>query len=126
MGRRREISARKHLTDRKDRDQPPVPNSAYGPTKAVVNWLTARVHAEDDWLTTFAVHPGLVDTDLGSFGVHWLIHESGLEFIRGLNLDKSMIGVDQSCDGIVEVISGSARDKYGGRLVSYAGEIIDW
>ncbi|KIW24334.1 uncharacterized protein PV07_10055 [Cladophialophora immunda] len=108
------------------KDQPPVPNSAYGPTKAVVNWLTVRIHAEDDWLTTVAVHPGLVDTDLGSSGIRWLIHESGYEFIKGFDLEKSMISVGQSCDGIVKVISESVRDKHGGKLVSYTGEIIDW
>jgi hypothetical protein len=92
----------------------------------VVNWLTVRIHSEDDWLITVAVHPGLVDTKLGATGIHWLIHESGLEFIKGLNLEKSMISVDKSCDGIVKVVSEFVRDTHGGRLVSYAGEIIDW
>ncbi|KAJ9603771.1 hypothetical protein H2200_011957 [Cladophialophora chaetospira] len=108
------------------KDQPPVPNSAYGPTKAVVNWLTVRIHAEEEWLTTFTVHPGLVDTDLGSTGVRWLTQESGLESIKNFDMEKMMISVDQSCDGIVKVASEFGRDKYGGKLVSYEGEIIDW
>lgn len=91
-----------------------------------MNWLTVRIHDEDNWLITVAVHPGLVDTDLGSTGIHWLNHESGLEFIRGFNLEKSMISVDMSCDGIVKVVSEAVREKQGGRLVSYNGEIIDW
>lgn len=91
-----------------------------------MNWLTVRIHAEDDWLTTSVIHPGLVDTNLGSTGIRWLIHESGLESIKGLNLEKFMISVDQSCDGIVRVISEVVRDKHGGKLVSYAGEIVDW
>lgn len=38
--------------------QPPVPNAAYGASKATVHWLTRRVHAEEEWLTSFVMHPG--------------------------------------------------------------------
>lgn len=92
----------------------------------MVNWLTVRIHGEDEWLTTVAIHPGLVDTNLGSTGIHWLNNESGLEFIKRLHLEKFMISVNESCDGIVKVVSELARNKQGGRLVSYAGEIVDW
>ncbi len=38
----------------------PVPNAAYGPSKAGLNWITIKIHLEnkDLGLTTFAMHPG--------------------------------------------------------------------
>lgn len=38
--------------------QPPVPNAAYGASKAMVHWHTRRIHAEEEWLTSFVLHPG--------------------------------------------------------------------
>ncbi|KAI0835407.1 NAD(P)-binding protein [Hypoxylon sp. FL0890] len=58
-------------------DQPPVPNAAYGPSKAAVNWLTIPINAEDDWLNAFVLCPGWVSTELGDAGA------------RGLGLEKA-------------------------------------
>lgn len=91
-----------------------------------MNWLTARIHAEDDWLTTVAVHPGLVSTDLGSIGTRGVAREDGLEFMKLANLEKMMISVDECCDGLFKVISECARDTHGGKLISHIGEVVDW
>ncbi|KAK3214455.1 hypothetical protein GRF29_19g258856 [Pseudopithomyces chartarum] len=39
-------------------DQPPIPNSAYGPSKAAAHWFIIRMHAEDSWLNAFVMDPG--------------------------------------------------------------------
>ena len=41
-------------------DRAPVPNSAYGPSKAALNWITMKIHLEnkDLGLCAFAMHPG--------------------------------------------------------------------
>lgn len=39
-------------------EQPPVPNAAYGPSKAAVHWITKRINVEEDALTAFVIHPG--------------------------------------------------------------------
>ncbi|KAI0476567.1 hypothetical protein GGR56DRAFT_643382 [Xylariaceae sp. FL0804] len=106
-------------------DQPPVPNAAYGPTKAALNWFIVRMHAEDEWLNVCGIHPGLVDTDLGTTGVEWLTQESGLNF-GNFDMNKAMIGVDTSCNGIVKVISEFDKGKHGGRLLTYAGDVAEW
>ncbi|EXJ57991.1 hypothetical protein A1O7_05414 [Cladophialophora yegresii CBS 114405] len=38
----------------------PVPNAAYGPSKAALNWITVKIHLEnkDLGLCSFAIHPG--------------------------------------------------------------------
>ena len=39
-------------------EQVPVPNSVYGPSKAMVNWLTRKMHFENEGLVVFPLHPG--------------------------------------------------------------------
>jgi norsolorinic acid ketoreductase len=39
-------------------EMPPVPNAVYGSSKAMLNWLTRRLHFEEEWLTSFVIHPG--------------------------------------------------------------------
>jgi norsolorinic acid ketoreductase len=41
-------------------ERAPVPNAAYGPSKAALNWITMKIHLEnrDLGLCAFAMHPG--------------------------------------------------------------------
>lgn len=48
-----------------DRRRLPVPNTAYGPFRAVVNWLTIRINTEEESLNAFVMTPGWVTTELG-------------------------------------------------------------
>lgn len=44
--------------------QYPIDMSPYGASKAALNWFVRRAHFEEKWLTTVALHPGYVLTDL--------------------------------------------------------------
>lgn len=35
-----------------------IPNAAYGVTKAAQHYLTAKLHPEEPWLTSFIIDPG--------------------------------------------------------------------
>ncbi|KAK6952028.1 hypothetical protein Daesc_006554 [Daldinia eschscholtzii] len=95
--------------------QPPIPNAAYGPSKAALHWFTVRINAENDWLNAFVMGPGWVQTELGNTGA------------RGLGMDQAPLGVDQSCDGMVQMLAVSTKAKHGGKMVSYDGEITsEW
>ncbi|KAF7552718.1 hypothetical protein G7Z17_g4124 [Cylindrodendrum hubeiense] len=95
-------------------NQPPIQNAAYGPSKAAVNWLIIRLHLEEDWLNALVLGPGWVQTDLGNAGA------------RGLGFDKALIGVDESCDGMMQVLGVSNKEKHGGKMIGYNGEIAGW
>ncbi|KAM0143232.1 hypothetical protein ACHAP3_001365 [Botrytis cinerea] len=99
--------------------QPPISNSAYGSSKAVVNWLTVRINAEDDWLNAFVVAPGWVTTELGYEGAKGLGFDD--EFIK-----QNMISPDVSCDGMMEVLGVTSKEKHGGKMVIYDGSIWEW
>lgn len=79
-----------------------------------MNWLTIRIHSEDEWLNAFVLGPGWVQTDLGNEGA------------RGLGFEKATLGVDESCDGMMLVLTSSNKEKHGGKMVSYEGEILGW
>lgn len=39
-------------------EQAPLPGTAYGSSKAALNYTTRKIHFENPYLTTFVVHPG--------------------------------------------------------------------
>ncbi|KAH7140868.1 hypothetical protein EDB81DRAFT_885572 [Dactylonectria macrodidyma] len=94
--------------------QLPIRNAAYGPSKAVVSWLTIRINSEDPWLNAWVMAPGWVQTDLGNAGA------------IGLGFEKAQIGVDESCDGMIKVFATSSKEKHGGKMVLYDGNIVEW
>ncbi|KAF5021617.1 hypothetical protein F66182_6317, partial [Fusarium sp. NRRL 66182] len=89
---------------------------AYGPSKAALNWLTRSIHLQHEQLIAFAVHPGLVQTDMGAYAAKRI----------GLDWDK-METVEGSVGGILDVIDNATREKTSGKLVSYkGGEEMPW
>lgn len=41
-------------------EEVPVPNAAYGPSKAALNWVTKKIHVENPDIIAFPIHPGFV------------------------------------------------------------------
>lgn len=96
------------------RNQPPVTNAAYGPSKAAAQWLIPRLHAEEPWLNSFSMNPGWVQTDLGQAGA------------IGLGLDSAPLTVEESCEGMMKRLGETSRERHGGKLVGYEGSVDDW
>ncbi|KAI1452122.1 NAD(P)-binding protein [Annulohypoxylon moriforme] len=94
-------------------DQPPIPNAAYGPSKAALHWFIVRINAENEWLNAFALNPGWVQTELGNNGA------------RGLGLEKAPVGLEESLDGMMKMLAITNKGKHGGKTVSYDGEVSD-
>ncbi|KAF7940452.1 uncharacterized protein EAE98_000579 [Botrytis deweyae] len=49
-------------------NQLPIPNGAYGPSKAAIHWLTKRMNVESPPLNAFVLDPGWFQTELGNAG----------------------------------------------------------
>ncbi|CAI7665288.1 hypothetical protein PCG10_008667 [Penicillium crustosum] len=94
--------------------QPPVPSAAYGASKSIVNWYGVRINAEDEWLNAFVLDPGWVQTDMGNAAAQlWGMKEAPDTY-------------EKSITGMVEVLSTGTKDQYGGKLVRYSGEVLEW
>lgn len=92
-------------------NQLPLPNAAYGPSKAMLHWFTVRINGEDAWLNAFVLNPGWVQTDLGNAGA------------RHFGLQEAETTVEESCDGMVEVLGQVTKERHGGKMVSWRGEV---
>ncbi|KAJ9609819.1 hypothetical protein H2200_006148 [Cladophialophora chaetospira] len=97
-------------------ERAPIPNSAYGPSKAGLNWITMKIHLEnkDLGLCAFAMHPGWVQTEMGNAGA------------RAFGLEKAEITLDESIPGMVDVIDNSTLDKTSGKFMVYDGTEWPW
>ncbi|KAH8160712.1 hypothetical protein CIB48_g7529 [Xylaria polymorpha] len=94
--------------------QPNVPSSAYGVSKAMLFWYGARINAEEEWLNTFVIDPGWVQTEMGN------------DAARRWGLKEATLGVDEAMDGVFRVLRTATKEKYGGRAVLYTGEVQEW
>jgi norsolorinic acid ketoreductase len=86
--------------------------SPYGATKAMLNWFIKRAAVEEPWLTSYAIHPGLVETDL----------TSTIENLGDLN----PISVDTSANGILDTFRRFEAKDLNGTFRNYDGSILPW
>lgn len=43
--------------------------------------------------------------------------------VTGEMRERLMIGLDESCDGMMRVLRGTSKERHGGKLVIYTGEV---
>ncbi|CAF1164435.1 unnamed protein product [Rotaria sp. Silwood1] len=93
-----------------------VPVTAYGASKAAVNYVTKKIHQEHekDGLIAFPLHPGLVQTDMGNAGV------------KAIGLDQAPVTIEDSVQGQLKIIDGATREKTSGRFWSFDGKELVW
>ncbi|WDK19197.1 aflatoxin biosynthesis ketoreductase nor-1, partial [Colletotrichum graminicola] len=94
--------------------QPSVPNASYGASKCLLNWYGVRINDEDKWLNTFVLGPGFTQTDMGNEGA------------REFGMQEAPVSVEDCVNGMYQVITTVTKEKHGGRMVQYTGEIQPW
>lgn len=72
----------------------PVPNAAYGTSKAALNYLTRKIHFENDSICSICMHPGWVQTDMGI--------SAAVKF--GIPGGLAEVSVEDSVKGVVSVV----------------------
>ncbi|KAL2833517.1 hypothetical protein BJY01DRAFT_239479 [Aspergillus pseudoustus] len=78
--------------------------SMYGMSKAAMNWLTVAIHNSDEWLTAFAVHPGLVQTDMGNKGA------------RSLGMEEAPNTIEEAITKTTAKIDAATREETSGKF----------
>ncbi|KII87291.1 hypothetical protein PLICRDRAFT_113338, partial [Plicaturopsis crispa FD-325 SS-3] len=97
------------------------PVSPYGISKAAVNYLVRRVHAENEGLVAVAVHPGEVATDMVA-GYEEEI-KAGFE---SLGLPFRLFTAEESANNVLTVTDKATREADGGQYRKYDGTTIPW
>ncbi|KAF9691381.1 hypothetical protein EKO04_010689 [Ascochyta lentis] len=88
----------------------------YGSSKVALNWLVKRLHIEEQWLTAYVSHPGLVLTDMAR------------SFVGSDENAKAMGGitVEESVAGLLKTLDAATRESTGGVFKSYDGTGLPW
>ncbi|GAA6048660.1 hypothetical protein JCM3770_002006 [Rhodotorula araucariae] len=95
----------------------PIPLTAYGMSKAALNFLVSKVateHGEKDNLASYAISPGFVQTDLGNAGA------------KMFGMGEAPVTLEESVASTLRIIDGATREKTGGRFWDYTGEELKW
>lgn len=92
----------------------PLESSAYGASKAAVNYITRKAHFENPGLIIFPISPGFVQTDMGNMGA------------KSLGLEEAPTTLKESVDGIIETVDGATREKTSGTFESFDDAKYSW
>ncbi|KAL4786963.1 hypothetical protein BJX76DRAFT_319654 [Aspergillus varians] len=87
----------------------------YALSKTALNWLTVAVHASEKWLVAFAIHPGLVQTDMGNSGA------------KLLGFEEAPNTIEEAVTKTLATIDGATREGTSGKLLNVIdGAEIPW
>ena len=95
--------------------QLPIPATAYGASKAALNYILRSIHKEheSDGFIVIPLHPGVVDTDMGQNVAPMFPPE------------QKFISPRESAESIFKVVE-SATPEQGGHFLSYDGTELPW
>ncbi|GJN94351.1 hypothetical protein Rhopal_007425-T1 [Rhodotorula paludigena] len=95
----------------------PLAMTAYGASKAALNFLTAQVaveHGDQNNLAAYAISPGLVGTDLGN------------QAVAHFGMAEAPVKLEQSVAGVLGIVDKATRESTGGRFWDYTGDELQW
>ncbi|KAL4756323.1 SDR family oxidoreductase [Aspergillus foveolatus] len=88
-------------------DKLPVPNTAYGSSKAALNFIMRRIHFENPHLIVFPVNPGWLRTELGNHAA------------RSVGLSEAPVAIQDGVKGVLDVIDHATREDTSGKFLSW-------
>ncbi|OOF98108.1 hypothetical protein ASPCADRAFT_3175 [Aspergillus carbonarius ITEM 5010] len=88
--------------------------TAYGMSKVAGNFLVKKIEAENEWLVTLAVDPGLVQTEMGSRNAQFI------------GLEEAPVTVEDTVRGITAQIEAATKSTTSGQFVNFGGERVAW
>ncbi|KAF8172738.1 NAD(P)-binding protein [Pholiota molesta] len=94
--------------------------AAYGASKAALNFVTRKIHFENEWLIAFPQCPGPVETDMARS----ILTEAASE--ESQRLRSSMRQPNVAADIMVDIFITSTREKNGGQFLNVEGGTHPW
>ncbi|KUJ14229.1 NAD(P)-binding protein [Mollisia scopiformis] len=92
----------------------PFPMTAYGVSKAALNYFVRKIHFENEELISFALDPGFVQTDMGNTGAQLV------------GMKEATTPIDDCVAGMLKIIDESTREKTSGRFPIWEGGEFPW
>ncbi|KDR82151.1 hypothetical protein GALMADRAFT_276726 [Galerina marginata CBS 339.88] len=99
----------------------PAISVSYGASKAALNYLSRKIHYENEWITCFPLAPGIVMTDMATS--NRAMDKTGT---LGTLQDAIAITPDAAAKMLVSIIEGATRGTHGGEFINIDGQKISW
>jgi norsolorinic acid ketoreductase len=97
------------------KDYMPLAITAYGTSKAALNFIARRLHFEhlDEGFVIIPLSPGWVQTDMGNAGA------------ASVGMEKAPTTIEDSVAGQMHIIDTAGKEQ-SGRFLSFDGEELAW
>ncbi|OCL15217.1 NAD(P)-binding protein [Glonium stellatum] len=92
----------------------PLPTTAYGTSKAALNFLTRKLHFEHPDIVIYSLAPGWVQTEMGRGAA------------SAVGMDDAPVTLEESVAGLTKSIDNATRETMGGVFASYDGKTHAW
>ncbi|KAH6842407.1 hypothetical protein B0I37DRAFT_407470 [Chaetomium sp. MPI-CAGE-AT-0009] len=80
--------------------------SAYGMSKAALNWFTMGLHTGNEKLIAFSIHPGLVQTDMGN------------DAARTIGMERAPTTIEESVSRLLAFVGQATRETTSGKFIN--------
>ncbi|ETS81068.1 hypothetical protein PFICI_06070 [Pestalotiopsis fici W106-1] len=98
-----------------------LPTAPYNASKLMVTHFARWFAVEVPEVTTWSVHPGLVDTDMGITGV-----DAITKMQPEIGASLKCISTEESVAGLKTVIEGATKENTSGHFLNYDGAELPW
>ncbi|RDW61497.1 aflatoxin biosynthesis ketoreductase nor-1-like protein [Coleophoma crateriformis] len=92
----------------------PLPATAYGMSKAALNYMVRKIHFENPGLNAWVMSPGWVQTDQGNAGA------------AAVGMDAAPVTLEQSVTGMLDKIDNATREETSGTFQSFDETKYAW
>ncbi|EJU05884.1 NADP-binding protein [Dacryopinax primogenitus] len=92
-------------------------STAYGTSKAAVNWLSAKLYHEYPDLISISFHPGLVDTDMSAYAIARSPEMAHIPMITSEECAKGILNVLETAE---------KREGEGPKFTNWDGSMSPW
>ncbi|KAF8193052.1 NAD(P)-binding protein [Pholiota molesta] len=92
--------------------------SPYGASKAALNWVTRKIHFENEWLIAFPQCPGPMNTDMVNDNIAKQLEAAEADKVDQMRamLDTIFLRPSAAAGKLVDIIAASTREKDGGQF----------
>ncbi|TIA38156.1 NAD(P)-binding protein [Aureobasidium pullulans] len=93
---------------------PLMPITAYGASKATLNYIVRKIHFENPGVCSWVLSPGWVRTEMGNHGA------------EVVGMERAPVSLEQSVEAMLEKIDSATREGTSGTFQSFDDTKREW
>ncbi|THY27703.1 hypothetical protein D6C99_10638 [Aureobasidium pullulans] len=93
---------------------PLMPVTAYGASKAALNYIVRKIHFGNPGVCSWVMSPGWVRTEMGNHGA------------EVVGMERAPVTLDQSVEAMLEKIDSATREDISGTFQSFDDTKREW